>query len=47
MGTTLEEELALPCIDYVANYFNLVEEEAVFQDPKQEAKTETSPVELK
>jgi hypothetical protein len=30
MATTMEEELALPCIDNVADYFSLVEEEAVF-----------------
>jgi hypothetical protein len=47
MATTLEEELALPCLDDVANYFSLAEEEAVFQDLEQEAKPETSPVELK
>jgi hypothetical protein len=47
MGTTQEEELAPPCIDDVADYFSLAEEEAVFQDLEQEAKPETSPVELK
>jgi hypothetical protein len=47
MATTLEEELAPPCIDDVADYFSLAEEEAVFQDLEQEAKPETSPVELK
>jgi hypothetical protein len=30
MATTLEEELAPPCIDDVADYFSLAEEEAVF-----------------
>jgi hypothetical protein len=30
MATTLEEEWAPPCIDDVADYFSLVEEEAVF-----------------
>jgi hypothetical protein len=30
METTLEEELAPPCIDDVADYFSLVEEEAEF-----------------
>jgi hypothetical protein len=45
--TTLEEELALPCIDDVADYFSLAEEEAVFQDLEQEAKPKTSHVELK
>jgi hypothetical protein len=47
MATTLEEELAPPCLDDVADYFNLAEEEAVSQDLEQEAKPETSPVELK
>jgi hypothetical protein len=30
METTLEEELAPPCLDDVADYFSLAEEEAVF-----------------
>jgi hypothetical protein len=30
MGTTLEEELSLPCLDDVADYISLVEEEAEF-----------------
>jgi hypothetical protein len=47
MATTLEEKLAPPCIDDVVDYFSLAEEEAVFQDLEQEAKLETSPVELK
>jgi hypothetical protein len=47
MVTTLEEELAPPCIEDVVDYFSLAEEEAVFQDLEQEAKLETSPVELK
>jgi hypothetical protein len=47
MATTLEEELAPPCIDDVADYFSLTEEEAIFQDLEQEAKPKTSPVELK
>jgi hypothetical protein len=47
MATTLEEELATPCIDDVADYFSLTEEEAIFQDLEQEAKPKTSPVELK
>jgi hypothetical protein len=47
MATTLEEELAPPCLDDVVEYFSLVEEEAVFQDLEQVAKPETSPVELK
>jgi hypothetical protein len=47
IATTLEEELALPCLDDVANYFSLAEEELVFLDLEQEAKPETSPIELK
>jgi hypothetical protein len=47
MATTLEEELAPPCIDDVVDYFSLAKEEAVFQDLEQEAKPETSTVELK
>jgi hypothetical protein len=47
MATTLEEELTLPCLDDVVDYFSLAEEEAVFQDLEQEAKLEASPVELK
>jgi hypothetical protein len=47
MTTTLEEELTLPCLDNVANYFSLAEEEVEFQDVEQEVKPETSSVELK
>jgi hypothetical protein len=47
MATTLKEELSLPCLDDVADYFSLAEEEAEFQDPEQEVKPETSPVEHK
>jgi hypothetical protein len=47
IATTLEEELASPCIDDVADHFSLAEKEAVFQDLEQEAKLETSPTELK
>jgi hypothetical protein len=47
MATTMEEELSLPCLDDVADYFSLAEEEAEFQDLEQEVKPETSPVELK
>jgi hypothetical protein len=47
MATTLEVKLSLPCPDDVAEYFNLAEEEAKFQDLEQEVKPETSPVELK
>jgi hypothetical protein len=47
MATTLEEELSPPCLDDVVDYFSLAEEEAEFQDLKQEVKPKTSPVELK
>jgi hypothetical protein len=47
LTTTLEEELSPPCLDDVAYYFSLAEEEAEFQDLEQEVKLETSPVELK
>jgi hypothetical protein len=47
MTTTLEEVLSLPCLDDVADYFSLAEEEAEFQDLVQEVKPETYPVELK
>jgi hypothetical protein len=47
MAATLEEELLPPCLDDVADYFSLVEEEAGFQDMEQEVKPETSPVKLK
>jgi hypothetical protein len=47
MATTLEEELSPPCLDDIADYFSLVEEEAEFQDLEQEVKPETSPIELK
>jgi hypothetical protein len=30
MATTLEEELSLPCLDDVADYFSLAEEEVEF-----------------
>jgi hypothetical protein len=30
MATTLEEELSLPCLDNVAHYFSLAEEEVEF-----------------
>jgi putative NADPH-quinone reductase len=45
--TTLEEGLSPPCLDDVADYFGLVEEETEFQDLEQEVKPETSLVELK
>jgi hypothetical protein len=47
MATTLEEELSPPCLNDVADYFNLAEEEAGFQDLEQEVKPKTSHVELK
>jgi hypothetical protein len=47
MATTQEEDLPPPCLDDAANYSSLVEEEVVFQDMEQEAKPETTPVELK
>jgi hypothetical protein len=47
MATTMEEELSPPCLDDVADYISLAEEEVEFQDLEQEAKPETSPVELK
>jgi hypothetical protein len=47
LPTTLKEELSPPCLDDVADYFSLVEEEAEFQDLEQEVKPEISPVELK
>jgi hypothetical protein len=46
IATTLEE-LSPPCLDDVADYFSLAEEEAEFQDLEQEVKPETSPIELK
>jgi hypothetical protein len=47
MATTLEEELSPPCLDDVADYFSLAEEEVEFQDLEQEVKPKTSLVELK
>jgi hypothetical protein len=47
MATTLEEELSPPCLDDVADYFSLAEEEAEFPDLEQEVTLETSHVELK
>jgi hypothetical protein len=37
----------LPCLDDVADYFSLSEEEAEFHDLEQEVNPKTSPVELK
>jgi hypothetical protein len=47
MTTTLDEELSLPCLDYVAGHFSVVEEEVEFQGLEQKVKPETTPVELK
>jgi hypothetical protein len=42
MTTSLEDELSPPCLDDVADYFSLAEEEVEFQDLEQEVKPETS-----
>jgi hypothetical protein len=47
MATTLEEELSSPCLDDVADYFSLAEEDIEFWDLEREVKPKTSPVELK
>jgi hypothetical protein len=47
MATTVEEDLSPSCLDDVADYFNLAEEEVEFQDLEQEVKPKTSLVELK
>jgi hypothetical protein len=47
VATTLEEELPPLCLDNVADYLNLAEEEVEFLDLEQEVKPETSHVELK
>jgi hypothetical protein len=47
MATTLEEQLSPPCLDDVADYFNLAEEEVEFLDSEQEINPETPPIELK
>jgi hypothetical protein len=47
MVTTLEEQLSPPCIDDIADYFSLAEEEVEFHDLEQEINPETPPVELK
>jgi hypothetical protein len=47
MATTLEEELSSPCLDDVADYFSLVEEDTEFWDLEREVKPKTSPIELK
>jgi hypothetical protein len=47
VATTLEEELPPLCLDNVADYLNLAEEEVEFLDLEQEVKPETFHVELK
>jgi hypothetical protein len=47
MATTLEEQLSLPYLDDVADYFSSTKEEVEFQDLEQEINPETPPVELK
>jgi hypothetical protein len=47
METTPKEELSPPCLDDVADYFSLAEEEAEFKDLEQKVNPKTSPVELK
>jgi hypothetical protein len=47
METTLEEQLSLPCLDDVTDYFSSIEERVEFQDLEQEINPETPPVELK
>jgi hypothetical protein len=47
MATTLEEQLSPPCLDDVADYFSLAEEEVEFQDLEQGINPETPPIELK
>jgi hypothetical protein len=47
MATTLKEQLSRPCLDDVADYFSLAEEEVEFQDLEQEINPEIPPVELK
>jgi hypothetical protein len=42
MATILEEELSPPCLDDVADYFSLVEEEAEFKDLEQEVSSMSS-----
>jgi hypothetical protein len=47
IATTLKEQLSLPCLDDVVDYFNPTEEEVEFQDMEQEINPKTPPVELK
>ena len=47
MATTLAEELSPPSLQNVVDYFNSADDEAEFQDLEEEAKPESSPVELK
>jgi hypothetical protein len=46
-ATTLEEQLSLPCLDDVVDYFSSAEEEVEFQDREREINPETPPVERK
>jgi hypothetical protein len=46
-ATTMKEELSLPCLDDVVDYFSLTEEETEFQDLEQQVKPEPSLVEVK
>jgi hypothetical protein len=47
IASILEEQLSPPCLDDVADYFSLTEEEVEFQELEQEINPETPPVELK
>jgi hypothetical protein len=47
IATTLEEQVSPSCLDFVANYFSLVEEEVEFQDLEQEINPKSPLVELK
>jgi hypothetical protein len=47
IATTLEEQVSPSCLDDVANYFSLAEEEVEFQDLEQEINPESPLVELK
>jgi hypothetical protein len=47
LAATLEEELSLPGLDEVANYFTPIDGEAKFQNLEKEAKPKASPIELK
>jgi hypothetical protein len=47
MATTLKEQVSPSCLDDVADYFSLAEEEVEFQDLEQEINPESPLVELK